>query len=64
MSVICFYPTSSAARALGVSRQRLRQLVALGRVSVAARTPRGFMLFDATRIERLRRERERQRRVE
>jgi excisionase family DNA binding protein len=54
--VVSNYLTSSqAARALGLSAERVRQLAALGRLR-SVQTPLG-RLFDATDVEQLRRDR-------
>jgi len=41
------------ARVLGVSTTRVRQLVAAGRLTPAARTPRGLLLCDPSVVSAL-----------
>ena len=54
--------TGRAARLLGVSAFRVRQLANAGTLPVALRTAGGERLFDPAAVEQLRRERERARR--
>ncbi len=51
--------SGDVARALGVSRERVRQLVALGRLRAFALTVRGVHLFDGADVDRLLAERTR-----
>jgi DNA-binding transcriptional MerR regulator len=55
--------TGRAARLLGISPFRVRQLADAGTLPVALRTAGGERLFDPAAVEQLRRERERTRRV-
>ncbi len=55
-----FLEPGEAARRLGVSVERVRQLAAAGLLPVAARTGRGVRLFQRAAVERLRRQRAQQ----
>ncbi len=54
---ILFEP-HDAARILGITPLRVRQLVQQGRLTPAARTPRGCKLFDPKAVDALRAVRE------
>lgn len=56
--------TSYAARVLGVSEVRVRQLVGAGKLRVKHKTLDGRRFFDPAEIERLRRAREVKKRLE
>jgi excisionase family DNA binding protein len=55
------YSSGDAAKLLRISRERVRQLVAAGRLPPLAVTVGGFLLFAADDVFRLRDERERRR---
>jgi len=55
--------STTVARRLRVSRERVHQLAALGRLRVHAVTPGHVHLFDVIDVERLREQREQDRRA-
>ena len=63
MSRKVIFTSGDVARALDLSRERVRQLVALGRLRPLALTVRGLHLFASEDVERLRDQRERERRA-
>ncbi len=53
-----FLLISDAARMLGVGNEMVRKLVRQEKLSVAARTPAGYRLFDRAEVERLQSQRQ------